>query len=122
MLFSTVGQGALFLWMTAGGMVIGAWYALTALLRRVIGAGFYLSLACDLLFGAGCAAIFILFSVAGSYGRLRLFDVLAALLGMLLFHLAFRRPLDCLGRLIRRGTGRAVAAMAASPLLRRVFK
>lgn len=122
MLFSTVGQGALFLWMMLGGMAMGAWYALTALLRRILCAGFWLSLACDLLFGAGCAAVFILFSYAGSYGRLRLFDVLAAALGMALFYCAFHAPLAAIARSINHLAGRIRCACASSRLLRCIFK
>ena len=59
MLFATVGQGARFVWMLAAGAGVGAWYMLTALLRRFIQAGFWLTLACDLLFGVGAAVILI---------------------------------------------------------------
>ena len=40
MLFSTVGQGWVFLWMMGAGAAIGAWYALLAALRRLLRAGF----------------------------------------------------------------------------------
>ena len=85
MLFSTAGQGWVFLWMLAAGALIGAWYALLAALRRLLRAGFWLSLAADAAFGAGAAAIFCGALVAADYGRVRLFDVLAALMGFFLF-------------------------------------
>ena len=85
MLFSTAGQGWVFLWMLAAGALIGAWYALLAALRRLLQAGFWLSLAADAAFGAGAAAIFCGALVAADYGRVRLFDVLAALMGFFLF-------------------------------------
>lgn len=85
MLFTTVGQGWVFVWMLFSGMAVGLWYALTALLRRVLCAGFWLSLACDALFGLGAAAIFCAALTLADYGRLRLYAVLAALLGFALF-------------------------------------
>ena len=77
MLFATVSQARLFVWMMAAGAVVGAWYALTALLRRILQAGFWLTLACDLLFGAGSAVILIAALVAGNYGQARPFEILA---------------------------------------------
>ena len=85
MLFSTVGQGWEFLWMMAAGALIGAWYALLAGLRRLLAAGFWLSLLADLAFGAGAAALFCAALVAANYGRPRLYAVLGALAGFMLF-------------------------------------
>ena len=92
MLFSTVGQGALFIWMMLCGVVIGAWYGVTALLRRVLQAGFLLSLACDLLFGLGGTAILLGFMIMGNYGQVRLFSILGAALGFGLFMFALANP------------------------------
>lgn len=85
MLFSTAGQGWVFVWMLAAGALIGAWYALLAALRRLLCAGFWLSLAADVAFGVGAAVIFCGALVAADYGRVRLYGVLAALLGFFLF-------------------------------------
>lgn len=93
MLFATVGQGALFIWMIVAGMAVGAWYGVTALLRRILQAGLFLTLACDLLFGAGSAAILLYFMVAGNYGQLRLFSILGAILGFSLFMFALATPM-----------------------------
>ena len=85
MLFSTVGQGWVFVWMVAAGALIGAWYALLAALRRLLAAGFWLSLAADLAFGAGAALLFCAALVAADWGRFRLYSALGALLGFALF-------------------------------------
>ena len=92
MLFSTIGQGWVFLWMLAAGALIGAWYALLAALRRLLAAGFWLSLAADIAFGVGAAAIFCAALVAANYGRVRLYAVLATLLGFGLFAAATFGP------------------------------
>ena len=85
MLFSTIGQGWVFLWMVAAGALIGAWYALLAALRRLLSAGFWLSLAADVAFGVGAAAIFCAALVVADYGRVRLYAILGALAGFALF-------------------------------------
>ena len=84
MLFSTADQGWVFLWMMAAGALIGAWYALLAGLRRLLAAGLWLSLAADLAFGVGAAAIYCGALVTADYGRARLFSVLAVLAGFAL--------------------------------------
>ena len=92
MLFATAGQGWVFVWMVAAGALIGAWYALLAALRRVLSAGFWLSLAADVAFGVGAAAIFCAALVAADYGRARLYAVLGALAGFALFAAAVFPP------------------------------
>ena len=92
MLFSTIGQGWVFLWMVAAGALIAAWYALLAGLRRLLAAGFWLSLAADLAFGAGAAALFCAALVAADYGRVRLYALLGALTGFALFAAAAFPP------------------------------
>ena len=87
MLFATVGQASIFLWMLAAGMLIGAWYALLAGLRRLLCAGVWLGLMCDLAFGLGAALLFCLALYAANYGALRLYAALAALMGFGLFAL-----------------------------------
>ena len=92
---------------------MGAWYACGAALRRLLCAGTWLSLLIDLLVGAGAAAIFCLALYTASYGRFRLYALLAALAGFSLFALgaypparraalsimgAFRRILVTIGR------------------------
>jgi hypothetical protein len=84
MLFATAGQGWVFLWMVAAGALIACWYALLAALRRLLSAGFWLSLAADMAFGAGAAALFCAALVAADYGRVRLFSIAGALAGFAL--------------------------------------
>ena len=97
MLFSTVGQGWVFLWMVAAGALIACWYALLAGLRRLLAAGFWLSLAADLAFGVGAAAIFCAALVAADYGRVRLFSVAGTLAGFALCAAGVRSEASPLG-------------------------
>ena len=105
MLFATVGQGWVFLWMMAAGALIACWYALMAALRRLLTAGFWLSLASDAAFGVGAAAIFCAALVTADYGRVRLFSIAGALAGFALCAAGLfppaRRAGLALGRMLR---------------------
>ena len=122
MLFATAHQGLVFLWMMAGGICIGIWYLLTAGLRRLVQADFWLGLGCDLLFGAGAAVILTGFLISGNYGVLRPFTLLGALLGALLALFALVGPLCALGRLLHRAGRRIMTALAQNRLLKVIFK
>ena len=103
MLFSTVGQGSVFLWMMGAGAVIAVWYGVCAALRRLLQAGFWLSLAADIGYGIGAAALFSLALYAANYGSLRLYAVLGAALGFALFAAGAYPP----GRAAARALARA---------------
>jgi len=85
MLFTTIGQYRVFLWMLAAGAAIGAWYALTAAVRHLLCAGLWLGLLADIAFGVGAAALFCLALYTANYGQLRFYAVAAAALGFALF-------------------------------------
>lgn len=122
MLFATAKQGALFVWMMASGAVIGLWYALMAGLRRFIRAGFWLTLICDLAFGVGSAVIFIAFLLAGSYGQIRLFEMIAAGLGALVFAGAAAAPLKWLEKALQKAIRKIVAVLSGNRLIKVIFK
>ena len=122
MLFATVGQGRLFIWMMAAGAVIGLWYMLTALLRRILQAGLWLTLACDLLFGAGSAVIFLAALIAGSYGQLRFFEILAVLSGAILVPLALSPPMKALQNTLMHASDRIKSSIAKNRLIKVIFK
>lgn len=122
MLFYTIGQFRIFLWMAASGLVIGAWYAFLAFVRRLLQAGFWLSLAADLAFGTGAAAIFLAFLVAANYGRLRLFAVLGMLAGCALFAFGLYPPLNALTRALRRGFLRAYNKLKQNRLINVILR
>ena len=122
MLFATAGQGLLFVWMMAAGAAIGLWYLLVYLLRRFIQAGFWLTLACDLLFGAGAAVIFVAAIIAGNYGAPRPFALLGVLCGAALFALAVCPPLEYLRNALLRTSRKIMAFAAKNRLIKVIFK
>lgn len=122
MLFSTAGQGLLFLWMMAAGAVTAIWYLVCAGLRRLVQAGFWLGLACDLLFGAGAAAIYLAFLVSGNYGAFRPFCLLGALLGAGICAAGLTPPLKAMERGLKRAGGRIVTACSQNRLLKIIFR
>ncbi len=85
MLFETLGQLRVFLWLMAAGALAGAWYAVTAGARLLLRAGVVLGLCADLAFGLGAAALFCLALYTANYGELRLYEVLGFALGFALF-------------------------------------
>ena len=122
MLFATVGQGALFVWMMLCGVVIGIWYALMALLRRILQAGFWLTLSCDLAFGVGCAAILLCFMVLGNYGQFRLYMLLGAAIGLALFAFALASPLCRLVFLLETGMKQIMTRIVKNRLIKVIFR
>ena len=71
--------------MMAAGAAMGAWYAVTAALRRLLRAGVLLGICCDAAFGLGAGAVFCMALYTANYGQLRLYAVAAAALGFALF-------------------------------------
>jgi len=122
MLFSTVGQGWVFLWMLSAGAAIGAWYAVLAALRRLLCAGPWLSLAADIAFGAGAAAIFCLALVTANYGRLRLYAVLAALAGFGLFTAGVCPPVRRAARALAGAARHIVVTISQNRWMKVIFR
>ena len=81
MLWDTARQWQVFVYMAAAGALAGLSYDLLRLLRIRLEAGFWLSLAADLLFGAVAAALFIGFSLKACFGQMRLYEMAAFALG-----------------------------------------
>lgn len=107
MLFQTAGQSAAFLLMLACGLEIGLAYDLLRLLRRLFRPGVMLSLALDLLFGAAAAGLLIASLLKALDGELRLYALMGALAGFLLYGATLSRLLEallkCAARQLRRG-------------------
>lgn len=122
MLFATMHQGLLFLWMAAAGALVFLWYLLLRGLRRLVQAGFVLGLGCDLLFGLGAAAILLFFLISGCCGALRPFALLAAALGFGLCAAAVLPLVHGGGALLQSLCCRMSAWLGKSRLLRRLLK
>ena len=92
MLFATIAQPLLFLWMMLSGMIAALWYALVDGVRKLMQAGRLLSLFTDFVFALGLAAILTTFFLWGNYGQMRLFGLIGAACGYMLMHFAVIRP------------------------------
>lgn len=105
MLFSTIGQVYVFLWMVGAGLLVGLLYSLCTGLRRLLCAGFWLTLWIDVLFGLGSGLILVAALVTGDYGRVRLYSLLGGCTGLLLFRLGvdplLRAAADAMIRALR---------------------
>ena len=115
-------MGLLELFVIAAGLVIGAWYALLAAVRRILQAGFWLGLVSDIGFGVGAAAIFCAFIVAANYGRVRLFAVLGALIGCGLFAAGLWPPIRALGRSFNREMCRLCCKIKQNRWIKVIFR
>lgn len=122
MLFSTIGQVYIFVWMIAAGLIIGAWYTLMAAVRRLLQAGFWLGLIADIGFGIGAAAIFCAFIVAANYGRVRLFAVLGVLIGCGLFAAGLWPPIRALCRSFAGCICRVCCKIKQNRLIKVIFR
>ena len=122
MLFATAGQAAVFVWMAGAGAAIVVWYALTALLRRFVQAGFALNLLIDLLFGIGAAGIYLAFLIAGTRGAFRIYTLLGTLFGAAVFACGLHRPAKAFLSAILTIFGKIVTFSRGNRLIKFIFK
>ena len=87
MLFHTIGQGSVFLWMAVFGAFGGALYLVLSGVRKAICAGTWLSLAADIAFGLGLAALFTLGLITSTYGEFRVYCLAGFVAGYAVFML-----------------------------------
>ena len=122
MLFYTVGQSIAFLLMLKSGLFIGLWYDLTRLLRRLFQPGFIMSLALDLLFGAGTAALLILSLMRALDGELRLYALMGALCGFLLYGVTLSPLLRAVFRGLSGLAGRVCRVLGGCAAMKKILK
>ena len=122
MLFSTIGQIYVFLWMVGAGVLIGLLYALSAAVRRLLSAGFWLSLLIDAITGLGTGLILFFALVTGNYGQLRLYELLGACAGVLLFTTGIRLPAQQVLSHICRGFRRIFDRIIRSRPIKVIFR
>ena len=108
--------------MCAAGALVGLWYDFCGLVRRLLAAGPLLSLLADAAFGLGAAAIFCAAAVAADHGAVRLYMVLATLLGWLLYALGAARLLRALARRAARLGERILRALKENRLIKVIFR
>lgn len=102
MLFYTVGQSSVFLFMLLCGLILGAWYDITRRLRHVLRAGRLLTAFLDLLFALG-ALVILAFSLAfANRLEIRLYALLGAACGMALYGFSILPILDRISEFIQK--------------------
>ena len=122
MLFSTIGQLPLFLWMTGAGLLAGALYTVFAGLRRLLDAGLWLTLLIDALYGLCAAIILIAALLVGSYGNLRLYELLGAALGFTLHMLGPDPILRRAGSVLAQGFSHILVKIRSNRLIKVIFR
>lgn len=101
MLFYTVGQSSVFLFMLLCGLILGAWYDITRRLRHVLRAGRLLTAFLDLLFSLGALVVLVFSLSFANRLEIRLYALLGAACGMALYCLSVLPLLDCISKLIQ---------------------
>jgi len=96
MLFYTIGQGSVFVWMAFAGMLIGLLYDLFRLLRCLFRAGTLASLLLDCMWGVLSGGVLAVMLVIANRGEIRLYVLLAVLAGFVLYWAAASRPMQLL--------------------------
>lgn len=101
MLFYTIGQGNVFLWMAFAGLLIGILYDCFRLLRCLLRAGAAGTLILDCLWGVSSGVLLACMLVIANRGELRAYVLLAVLCGFALYWAAASRPMLLLARRVR---------------------
>lgn len=122
MLFSTVAQPQLFLWMMLSGMAAAVWFEIVNGARRLMQAGRLLSFFTDAVFALGLAAILIIFFLLGNYGQFRLYCIAASACGYVLFYFALLKPLKAVLSGVFKRLADFMARMAKKRLFNIIFK
>ena len=122
MLFSTIGQVYVFLWMIGAGLLVGLLYSLCTGLRRLLCAGFWLTLLIDVLFGLGSGLILAAALVAGDYGRVRLYSLLGSCIGLFLFRCGVDPLLRSLADMFVRLLRHTFVRISGFRLIKVIFK
>ena len=122
MLFYTVGQSRIFLTMLYAGMCIGLYSTIDCAARKLFEAGRLMTFFMDILLGAAAVLILIPALLISSDGELRLYALMGALCGYLLFGATLGRVLPRIAEFLLRPLRRFLRALFRSRLLRRLFK
>lgn len=122
MLFYTVGQSRIFLTMLYSGMLAGVYVTLDSALRRLFGAGKLLGALMDLLLGVASALSVILGLLRASGGELRLYALLGALCGFLIYMATVHPLLEALFRLSARLLRSMLHHISRLTLIKKFFR
>ena len=122
MLFYTAGQSAAFLLMLGCGLRLGLLWDFFRLLRHLFKPGFLLSLALDLLFGAAAAGLLCASLMRALEGELRLYALMGALCGFLLYGATLSHLLAMAGRKAAAGLRRAGQWLQRQKFVKKMLK
>ena len=118
MLFHTIGQGSVFVWMMIAGMLAGLLYDGFDLIRCIFRMGAGMTALLDALWGMVSGVLLAVMLVIANRGQMRAFVLLAVAAGFGLYRAAASRPVMHLAR----GVGRIVKKLPRFRLLDIVFK
>jgi hypothetical protein len=122
MLYYTLSQAGEFAAMLLAGVAVGMVALAFSWLRKLMRAGFFISLACDLLMGLFWAIVVCVSLVVACRGRARAYHFIGMALGCALF-LAAMSPLSrAVGRALGRAASAAARRLGKNPFVRALLK
>lgn len=122
MLFGTVGQSRVFLTMLYAGLLLGLYADLDSAARRLFRAGRLLSVLMDLFFGVAAACIVFSALLAAADGELRLYSLMGACCGYLIWAGTLSPVLPRLFRFPARLVLRLLTGMKKNSFMKKLFR
>jgi hypothetical protein len=122
MLFYTVGQPQAFLGMMYAGLAVGLLFDMAALTRRLLSAGRALSAAIDCAYSLVCVALMAAVWLRVNYLDFRMYALLGAASGAVLYALTLRRLLILMIVRPLRHLGRWLKKVLNNKLFRKIFR
>ena len=122
MLYYTVGQWRIFVFLFAAGALCGLWHGLFLILSKIFRAGFFLRALLDFAAALGIAVLLTTALLIACDGEIRVFSLLAALLGFLAYRNTVARGLRRLGRWLKPRACALARAIAKNRALQKIFR
>ena len=122
MLFQTIGQIPIFLWMIGTGVLMGALYAFFGAVRHLLQAGFWLSLVCDAVFGLLASAMLIISLILVNHAQIRAYMFLGLICGLTLFALGPYPLLRRFSKALRHAASAVYRKLSECRLMKVIFR
>lgn len=122
MLYYTIGQWRVFVFMLLAGAAAGCWYGLLLRAGRLMQAGPWLNAFLDVLSALGIWLTVTWALILANYGQVRFYALAAAALGLAIQRLTVGRLLMRLIGLAASGLGRAFRYIARCTLIKKIFR
>lgn len=122
MLYYTIGQWRVFVFMLLAGAAAGAWYGLILRAGRLMQAGPWLNAFLDLLCALGIWLVLTAALLIANYGQVRAYALIAFALGLAIERLTVGRLIMLLLNGLGLGLKKALEAITSCHLMKKIFR